>query len=253
MKKLIVFSILLLACISCNAQAKLPDENFQETQDDNLVKIYQKFKENQHDYGENARDTILNRFRSSLLRTLKDPKFSNYTFDNLKKEMLIKSSKDNKLMVVSWDELNGGTWKIFNSAYRYQKGNKIYVDYLAKEIKTDGKIDFTDVNYYKIYKIKEDNYLVLGYGTHGHGHEFYTMRLMKFKENSLQDCKNCFDKKDQLVLYKTRGGDDSITYDPDQLKIQYPEYVEDKETGFMKSTGNTITLIYKDNGFAKVK
>ncbi|GAA0873419.1 hypothetical protein GCM10009117_25660 [Gangjinia marincola] len=244
------FFLILLAFLYCNAQHETGNLIRQEQK---LVEIYQKFSDHRHDYGENARDTILTRFKAQLLNTLKTSSYSGYPFDSLSTMMNVIQSNDQNLTIISWDELNGGTWHTFNSVYQYANRDLIQSDFLTHEKEPDEDLDFLDVTYYDIREPIPGNYLIKGYGTHGHGHEFFTLRLLSFNNNTLVDCRNCLNGKDKLVIYKARSKEDPIEIDTINNQIMYREYKEDLESGFMIPTGKTRTLHYKNGAYLPLK
>jgi hypothetical protein len=216
-----------------------------------LANIYDKFDKNRHDYGESARDTILNRFKTTLLKTLSNKEFANFPFDSLSKNIKIVTSKDKKLKIFSWDELSGGTRHNYNSAYQYNDKKKSYSGLLTSETGLNGNLFFDDIIHLKIFQLPETKYLVVGYGTHGAGREFYTFRLLSFIDNKIVDCTKCFDKKDRFVFIIPRG-DKAPIYDEKSKIILFSEYKEDEETGFLHKTGEVSKMKLIKNSFIKL-
>jgi len=244
----IVTSFFIIGCHSQNNGPKTLDIS---QKDIALKTLYDRFLENKHNY--DVRDTILNSFHSQLLTVLSDESSHNYSFDQLSKSIKVLTSKDKKLKLFSWDEFNGGTWHIYNSYYQYVEEDKVIAGSLViDDIERSQKpFYYTDIDYFKLYQPDNDHYLALGYGTHGQGHEFYTMRLLSLVNGSLQDCKACFNGEDRLVLYKSRGTKGIIEYDTTSKTIKYPEQIEDKNISVMKPTGNTIILNYQEGVFVE--
>ncbi len=244
-------------CISQNA-SDLKNKDLQ------LLEIYKKFYDNRHDYagkkGE-ARDTILNRFKNTLIKTLKDESFLAFPFDSLSTRVKIVTSKDKKLRVFSWNELNGGTWHIYNSAFQYKTKQGLYSGLLSFNEKQEKIGEHgTDITHYEINNIDDGKYLIKGYGTHGSGKEFFVYRLLSFKSGNLIDCSGCFDGKDRFVYEVTRGDDLEPAFNKDKKEITYYElkesYVQgDKNapSGFMDSTGKILKLKYKNGLFTNTK
>ncbi len=248
-----LFFTLQFSCISQNP-SDLKNKDLQ------LLEIYKKFHDNRHDYagkkGE-ARDTILNRFKKSLISTLKDESYLEAPFDSLSTRVKIVTSKDKKLRIFSWDELNGGTWHIYNSAFQYKTKQGLYSGLLSLNEKeeTIGE-HYTDITHYEINNIDDGKYLVKGYGTHGSGKEFFVYRLLSFKNENIADCSGCFNGKDRFVYEITRGDELEPSFNKDKMEISYYEleesYVQgDKNSpsGFMKPTGKVLKLKYKDGLF----
>ncbi|WP_346882965.1 hypothetical protein [uncultured Algibacter sp.] len=256
-KYLIIFFISIqFSCVSQN-HADLKNRDLQ------LLKIYQKFYNNRHDYagkkGE-ARDSILIRFKSTLIKTLGDKTYINMPFDSLSTRVKIVSSADKKLNIFSWDELNGGTWHIYNSAYQFRKNDTLYSGILSlNDNETLTEVHNTDVTHFKIYKIEDNKYLVKGYGTHGSGKEFFVYRLLSFKNEKIQDCNKCFNGNNRFVYEISRGDDLEPLFDIKNKEIIYHElketYVQgnlDEPSGFMESTGKILKLKYKAGLFIEL-
>ncbi len=171
----------------------------------------------------------------------------------LKSYLKVLKSKDKKLKLFSWDEYNGGTWHIYNSVYQYTGVDKMLAGSLVLDDIDSSQKPFlyTDIDYFKLYQPNNDHYLALGYGTHGQGHEFYTMRLLSLIDGVLQDCNDCFDGEDRLVLYKARSTKGIIEYDATSKTIKYPEQIEDQNLNVMKPSGDITILHYKQGVFYK--
>ncbi|WP_103070928.1 hypothetical protein [Aquimarina sediminis] len=249
--RLLIFVFFLGLQFSCVSQ-KTTNDIPVERADQMLGEIYNKYKENQHDYASEpgeARDTILNRFKKTLKTILDNPKFKEHDFEELnkKEKIIVATSSDKKLKIISWDELNGGTWHVYNAMYRYVEGPRMYSGLLSD------KKEYLDAYHFKIYDIDTGKYLVKSYGTHGSGKEFYTFRVLSFVDGQIQNCKSCFGGQDYFLLEKNRGDKVSSKYDPIHKTIQYPEYKEDEETGFLNLTGKTITLQYQDGIFHEIE
>ncbi|WP_340199087.1 hypothetical protein [Ascidiimonas sp. W6] len=248
-----LFLIVVLYFFSaCNAQdstIKVLNEKDLE-----LTNIYQEYYKDRLGFG-HEKDSLLSQFTKKLETALSDKRFIGFSFDSLtkSKQVSVVSSKDAKLKLFSWDTFNMGTWHIYNSMYQFLNNDKIYTGLLTKNNKSGEIIDFTDSYHFKIYDFDTNTYLVKSYGTHGGGLDFYTFRLLSFRDNKLVDCKACFDGKNYLLFEKNRTEKASPTYDSKSKTIIYPEYTEDEETGVLKPTGNTITLEYKAGMFLKIK
>ncbi len=249
-----------LFCLTLGCQSQNGDASALVEKDMQLVNIYKKYNENRHDYGSQkgeARDTILNRFKETLIKTLSSEKAASYPFDSLSKTIKAIASKDKRLRVFSWDELNGGTRHIYNSAFQYDSGDKTYSGILSLNDNSDEGIShYTDVIHFEIEDVDKDLYLVKGYGTHGGGKDFYVYRLLSFKNGEVTDCSDCFDGEDRLVFVKSRGNKVSPKYNKDTKEITYPEMKpslhEGEETGFEKPTGKILKLKYKEGTFIKL-
>ncbi|PKV50743.1 hypothetical protein ATE84_2809 [Aquimarina sp. MAR_2010_214] len=246
MRKFIFYSLLSILSLSCNAQTK---ENSKSDYDAELVDLYEKLRDSLYNDDFTISRKVIKEFKHKLYQTLEETENSNFKFDDLEQKIKIVSSEDKRLMIFSWNESNGMNRRDYNSAFRYNDGNKVYVNDL---VNTHKNPEVTDINvsYFEIYNLEKDNYLVLGYGTYGSGQEFYTARSLSFKKDIFSDCNACFNKKNILVLRKTRGNKDSIIYDPERMSLTYPEYIEDEKSGFMKPTGRIITLSYKNGMFS---
>lgn len=250
-RHLIIYLITVFFVTACNSQnSKLQTKDAKQL-DISLKEMYDNFSENKYNY--DVRDSILNNFRTQLLSVLLDQSTRDYSFAELSKSIKVIESSDKKLKLFSWDEYNGGTWHIYNSAYQYTDINKMLAGSLVVDDLDNSKkpFFFTDINYFQLYQPDNDHYLALGYGTHGQGYEFYTMRLLSFVDGEIQDCKACFNGEDRLVLYKSRGTKGIIEYDSSSKTIRYPEQIEDENTGFMKSNGNITILNYNNGIFSK--
>ena len=241
---------ILLVLIQQNSVAQ---NNEKQLQDQRITAIYEKFSESRHS---EARDTILNRFKMLLLKSLANKLYAAFPFDSLANKITIISSKDKKLRIFSWNEFSGGTWHAYNSAYQLNLENSSYSGFLTSESDSIGTLLFDDIIHYKIQKIEKNQYLVKGYGTHGHGFDFYTFRLFSFKNGIVTDCDKCFDGKDRLVFNKPRAFDISSVYNLETQEISYPEmktsYFEGEDSGFTEPSGKILKLKYKNGVFIKL-
>lgn len=259
MKGNIIFYAILF-CLTLGCQSQNGDGVSLHEKDLQLVNIYEKYNENRHDYGSQkgeARDTILNRFKKTLIKTLLSDKAASYPFDSLSNTIKVIGSKDKKLRIFSWDELSGGTRHIYNSVFQYNSGEKTFSGFLSLDDNSDdGDVHYTDVIHFEIEDVDKGLYLVKGYGTHGGGKDFYVYRLFSFKNGEISDCSNCFDGEDRLVFIKPRGNKVSPEYNKETKEITYPEmkpgFHEGEETGFEKPTGKVLKLKYKEGTFIKL-
>ena len=246
--KAIVFLYVTFSFLSCSSQSVI--HAGQSIQDKALLETYKKFIEHRHDYGTSARDTILDRFKKDLIKTLADPKYAAYTFEALASKTEIIISKDNKLKIISWDELNGGTWHVYNSVFQYNHKGSSFSGFLSLDKNGEKPLFYTDIIHSSIQKIGNNEYLVTGYGTHGRGEDFKTFRLLGFSNNRIEDCNKCFDGQDRLVFIKPRGKDDKYPdFDSKKKIITYPLYKENQETGFLERTKTMVSLKYHNGNF----
>lgn len=244
-----LFLLILFSSFTCTSQEV--SNNIKK--DLSLSEIYKKYYKNRYDYGEKegeGRDSILNRFKQNLITTLKNKDYANCLFDSLKRDVKIIKSKDKKLQLFSWDELNGGTWHIYNVAYKYKYNNKLYADFLPID-----EYGLLEAVHYKIVEEVNNSYLVKAYGTHGAGQDYYIYRLLSFKENKLVDCYKCFNGEDFFVFKKMRSYDIQPEYDSKSKEIKYPEMIpsnhEGEKTGFNEPSGKTLKLKYENGVFVK--
>lgn len=247
----VVYLVIVFSLVRCNSQNdKYLTANAKQL-DISLKESYDEFSVNKYNY--DIRNSILRSFRSQMRTVLSDLSTRHYSFEELAKSIKVLESKDKKLKLFSWDEYNGGTWHIYNSAYQYTGFDQLITGSLVLDDIDSYKkpFFFTDINYFELYQPDNDHYLALGYGTHGQGHEFYTMRLLSFVNGEIQDCKACFNGEDRLVLYKSRTVKGVIEYDDQSKTLKYPEQIEDQNMSVMKPSGNIITLKYKKGVFVK--
>ncbi|MDH7446806.1 hypothetical protein [Aquimarina sp. 2201CG14-23] len=247
----IAFLSLQLGCIS--QQSKNVDFS---VQDQLLANVYDKYYENRLDYGDSygeARDTILIRFRETLLKVISDKESISHSFDSLNSKIKIIVSEDQKLRIFSWDELNGGTWHIYNSIFQYKENEMYSFGDLKIVQKTPNSSSYSDVAYVHIDKLSDTEYLLKGYGTHGGGQDFYVFRKITFKNNQARDCDRCFNGENQLLFIKPRADKTSPVFKSSSNTIELPEYKENENTGFLEKTGNTITHSYKNGNFIKTE
>jgi len=219
-----------------------------------LDSSYLAYKNYRYDAGFSEADSLLQGFKSIVVKKLSSKYFNEFYSDSLTSVKMIRS-KDEKLHLISWDELNGGTWHLYNSAYGYTNNGKRYSNYLTKGNGNDddGNLNFTDVISFKIQSF-HDKYLITGYGTHGHGHDFYTMRLMSFEDEELIDCNSCFEGENRFVFYKPRGDEFVPKLDIEAEVIVYPEYDDDpNDNGFSSKTGNMIILKWNGDKFIRTE
>lgn len=246
------FSILFFSiiCLSCKAQMNVDLIK----SDIELSRIYQKFSENRHNYV--GRDTILERFKKKMFSTLENSKSRTFKFDSLSQNLKIITSTDNNLRVFSWDELNGGSWHIYNSIYSYDDNLKKRVDFFKLKEDNTSNVLLTDASYYEIHHVEDRKYLIEGYGTHGGGEDFFVFRLVDFDVERI-DCKKCFEGENIFVFQKSRGLDLKPEYLIKEKSISFPVLVPvfdefGDETGRTKHTGQFKKLIYKNGVFKTI-
>lgn len=256
MKNVVVF-IAFTVLLSC--YTKISSQTDFKNKDILLSEIYTKFSDNRHDYAataDEARDTILNRFKKTLLTTLSNHESATIPFDSLAKTIHVTTSKDKKLRIFSWNELNGGNWHIYNSAYQYNENNKSFSGFLRLENDSAQNPLFTDIIHFEIEDIEPNKYLVKGYGTHGSRQDFYVYRLLSFSDGKILDCNKCFDGKDKLVFEKSRANKTKPIFDTKTKQISYPEMVpslkDGEDTGFTEQSGKIIMLNYENGTFVNL-
>lgn len=255
MRYFTIYIIISFLAIGCYSQSNNPTSVAFKKVDLELNQVYQEYYKDRQNFG-HEKDSLLPVFENKLKETLSKKEFYGMSFDSLTKtkQVSVIVSEDQKLRIYSWDTFNMGTWKQYNSIYQYKNNGQIYTEFLSeKENSTGNYINFTDGFHYKIYDIDANTYLIEGYGTHGHGQEFYTLLLMEMATTEFKERKESFNGKDKLIVHKPRGNSQkkAIAYNPNTKEIKYLEHLEDKDTGFIKPTDKTITLIYTKGRFMK--
>jgi hypothetical protein len=187
---------------------------------------------------------FLNKFKKMLREKLQNPITFENNLINLADKVSIQTSPDKRLKFYSWDTMSGGTahqMAVF-AQFRDDKG-KIVV----QEIKQDSaeNLDFTDFIINRIYEIKVNNqtkYLTFGWGTHGGGEQFNIVQIFQISNGTLKKDNSILPANTDLAITYPRTEQSDLTFNPETNEISYREFVEDKDSGFMKSTGQIITL-----------
>jgi len=247
MRPIVVFLCVGLLFHSCHSQNKISTIDACQSIDESLSILHNKMYETRHD-DIAAKDGAIQNFRTGLLSQLSSIESNGCYLDSLDERISIVGKPNDELRIFSWDEFNSGTWHNYHSAYQYKSNDQVNVGTLVIE-DTENEMSFTDVIYFSKDEIASNQFLVQGYGTHGHGHDFFTMRLLSFKAEKLEDCHQCFDGEDRLTLYKARADKFTIDFDSVTKSISFPILKEDQEVGFMRATGAQKTLHWSGEKF----
>ena len=240
--------ISFLLCISC-ATRDQADHTGQQ-----LAQLYQDFKASHYaDEDFDKKQGLLLTFKNTLLDELSQRDSHVATYDSLANSIEIITTKNKQLRIFSWDELNGGSWHVYGAAYQYSGEDSSPIVGMLNTT-DEGKV-YADATYYQVQEMSTGKFLLMGYGTHGAGKDFYVYRLLSVEDGQLVDCDSCFDGDDMFVFEKPRSFDIAPTYDPTYKTIAYPElipkFLDGEETGFSRPTGETLRLQYKDGSFIK--
>lgn len=245
MKILFIGLVGIIVCSSLIAQ-----ENEMQNLDFKLTQEFDKMMN--ADY-ENRYDSLAPRFKNHLKESLSNAQNFNLPLDSLSARIKIVKSEDANLIFYSWDEKTGGTWHDMTVFAQFKLNNGD-----VKIIQMDGNEgmagEFIDVIIYEIHEIKVEakpHYLTIGWGTYGSGHHHAVAQIFRIEENNLKNCKNCFERNENLVIMAPRSSEINLMFHPKNKKLTHNEFLLNEDTGFYKPTGNIATWELKEGKFKK--
>jgi hypothetical protein len=122
--------VLLVFCISGFAQTPIKIEQ-------ELVKLYAKVNDNSSYKSDTDNDLLAKAnddFKAKVLKYTKIASTLKHNFSELNKEITITTSEDGKFRAYSWDRLDGGTMRFFETVYQFQaKNGKVYSNSVETE------------------------------------------------------------------------------------------------------------------------
>jgi hypothetical protein len=151
--------------------------------------------------------------------------------------------------------MSGGTahqMAVF-AQFRDDKG-KIVVQEIKQDYAEDS--DFTDFIINRIYEIKVNNqtqYLTFGWGTHGGGEQFNIVQIFQISNGTLKKDNSILPQNREFTIIYPHSQKSELSFDSVNNEISYREFREDKESGFMKATGNLIKLKLLNGKFIREK
>lgn len=194
------------------------------------------------------------KFTEILEEKLKNPITFENTLPNLEHKISIVASPDKRLKFYSWDNRTGGTWHNMSVIAQYKDEKGIIRVKELNNSNLDELPDQTDFVILKIYEIKVKNqtqYLTIGWGTHGGGHQFDIVKTFRIKDSLLITDSSILPQKRDLIITYPRMMKSDLSFDPTTNQISYQEFIEDKDSGFMQPTGKIITLKLMNGRFRR--
>ncbi len=177
-----------------------------------------------------------------------------YPFDSLKNYSNFKISADQKVRIISWDLVTGGTWHDYASIAHYDSlgvGRSLNL-HEKNCYMTD--CEYEDVSVYDLFDIEQNGktyYLTFGYGTHGSGHHHRTARIFFFDSGQFKQHKTFLNGKTALNIVSARRDNPDLYYDEVSKSIRHKEFDFDNDIGFAKATGKILFFKLTSKGFQK--
>ena len=199
-------------------------------------------------------DSLAPNFRHAVIKALSQKELFEYPFDSLATRVKKIRSSDGRLRVFSWDEKTGGTRHDFSAIAQYLNKKDEVVSQSINHFRTTGEKEYTEAGYFEIHTLEEGKntqYLLLGWGTFGGGHQHNVVRLLQYKEGRMLDCVQCFDGKDFWPIILSRRDKAGLSFSSEEGTIQHKEFRENKEIGFYAPTGKVVELKWDGTTFQR--
>jgi hypothetical protein len=207
---------------------------------DSLLKVVRALKV------ERLNHTSAVEFNSTVEMLLSEPEFFQYALDSVKDDFLFKArrvSKDYKLWIYSWDNLNGGASPDFTSYIAYKglyprfEVFKSYESSLA-------------VYYYKIETFVFKNrtfYMLLAGGSNGGGTKYYMVRVFEDSKTHIRECLELYPNQKNIVIEVNRNANPNIEFNAKDLILTYKKFDFDENMGFYKKSFKQVNFNFADS------
>jgi len=196
---------------------------------------------------EAAQDSVRQAVQELLAR---DPRMEQ-NLGELSQWLTVVTSPDRRLRIASWDEKSGGTMRDMAAMAQVRLANG-ELKYLRLDPAFATDEAGTDVRYESLFQLSTHRgncYLVLGVGTYGGGHYHRSARLLEIKEGALQDVPHAFGEVPLLELRIPNQHQAILHFDPQTKTLTYPEFVEDRESGWSRPTGREVQWQFEAGRF----
>jgi hypothetical protein len=229
-----------------------------------LIKLYAKVNDNSGYKSDTDSDLLAKAnddFKAKVLEYTKVASTLKHKFGELSKEITIRTSEDGKFRAYSWDRLDGGTMRFFETVYQFQgKDGKVYSQAVETE---EGNAGGFVQNIFTTETKLGNVYMVCSYAIGSTQDRYEGVGLFRIDGNKLNDNVKLIKTKSGLtgsigfgynffsVVDRKERPIDLIFYDKKTKVLKIPIVVEDKE--FMNGRVTDKFISYKFNGAYFVK
>ncbi|MEM7368295.1 MAG: hypothetical protein AAF587_06805 [Bacteroidota bacterium] len=162
-------------------------------------------------------------------------------------DVMICSSDDDRMLLVSWDDLGGGSYRSYSNYMLYKNDFGV-----CQTIKLDSAKEGHEVGYYQIERVQQKDrvwYFLFGYGTYGGGRHHRAVKILEQSDTGFQECLGCYPNGEDLVVFAPRLFEIDLQYDPVNREISYKQFAFDEETGFYSGEYEHIALKFSKGKF----
>ncbi len=220
-----------------------------------------------------SRDSLFTEFNSYFLNLLKNEEFCMYKIDTsnhfilnsnslkndssitlvyaLINKVLYTTSKDNKIRIFSYDNLDGGPWHTYQSFLQFETHNNHCKFHVLDTLSTDDM----EVGYYKIHKLKSKDksyYLLFGFGTQGGGFHHRIIKILKVENHDVSECFECYPDGKKIIILSNRSQEIGLNYDEFANEITFKEFKSDEMIEpWFSDDFEIITYTFENNKLIK--
>lgn len=199
------------------------------------------------------RDSVFNVFTQTMDTLLSQSDYCTASLDSLATRVSLQKSPDQRVQIISWDNLSGGSFHYYTS----------YLSIITKqgqckswEIDTDNQPEerYIEAGYYQVDTIYDNEltyYLLLGYGTYGGGKHHWVTRIFEATNDSLVECIRCYPNLAPIVVYTNRTQNPNLVYNSKTRTLSFQLFHYDDDGGFYSDVFNTIAFRFINGRFVK--
>ncbi|MFT5777741.1 MAG: hypothetical protein ACI837_000689 [Crocinitomicaceae bacterium] len=165
-------------------------------------------------------------------------------------KVVVSNSKDEKLRIISCDNLDGGSWHEYTNIIQTFDSQGA-----PRTQKLNPESTEKSVGYYNIEQITDDSstfYIAFGYGSEGSGNHHRVVKVFKDFGDSI-GVMDCFAGKSTLEIVSKRWQDVELAYNETKKTLCYREYIEsyDEENGTFNYKSEEIVWHFQGGEFIR--
>lgn len=165
---------------------------------------------------------------------------------------------DSVFRVLSWDEVTGGSFHDMASVMQFPKKNGACA-VLVLDPSSPGALEeqhiMENVSVYRVdmlADVEPPTYLLIGWGTHGGGHQHQTVQVFRRTAIGIERCLDCFPGDRSYCVEYPRGDTLELVFDARTNTISHNGFRDANGVevdGFKYPTGKRVSLIWAGERF----
>lgn len=166
---------------------------------------------------------------------------------SLVNDIMVSSSDDDQILLVSWDNLEGGSFHRYTNYMLYQ-------DYFGtcQTIRLDTVEEGHELGFYQVERVQRKDrvwYFLFGYGTYGGGMHHRAVKILEQTEAGFEECLDCYPNGKELIVFAPRMFEIDLQFDQVSRTLSYKKYLVDEETELHTGEFEQVDLTFTKGKF----